>query len=151
MCIIFSSCNNIRVLKHQKFIEVFNDVVANNLDQFLYGKLTGAGCLFICQEEGAGMSSLTLPKTVEFECDKHKKGELETSTSNFYSTSTFFLLSDFHWIHFFGFEPLSASSSSSSGWVIWGAIFETPLGSSWLRHEFGHKLRKSMWMWIQKH
>jgi len=151
MCIIFSSCNDIRVLKHWKFIEVFNDVVANNLDQFLCGELTGAGCLFICQKKGAGMSLLTLPRTVEFECDKHKKGELKTSASDFYSTSTFLLPPDFHWIHFFGFEPPLASSSSSSGWAMQGAVFETPLGSSWLRHKSGHRLHKSMWIWIQKH
>ena len=96
MCIIFSSRNDIRILKHQKFIEVFNDVVANNLDQFLCGELTEARCLFICEEEGAGMSLLTLLRTVEFECDKHKKDELETSASDFYSTSTFLLPPDFH-------------------------------------------------------
>jgi len=151
MCIIFSSCNDIRVLKHWKFIEVFNDVIANNLDQFLCGELTGAGCLFICQKEGAGMSLLTLLKTVEFECDKHKKDELKTSASDFYSTSMFLLPPDFHWIYFFGFEPPSASSFSSFGWTMQGAIFEMPLDSSWLKCEFGHRLCKSMWMWIQKH
>jgi len=96
MCIIFSSHNDIRVFKHRKFIEVFNDIIANNLDQFLCGELTGAGCLFICQKEGAGMSLLTLLRTVKFECNKHKKNELKTNASDFYSTSTFLLHPDFH-------------------------------------------------------